>query len=145
VRTADAHSAASVLRDRVKRPDQVLAGVGYSLGAIVLNHYVSTFGEQVALDASVSISGALDCTYQMTYNRSQRVWQSMIVAYMKDEYLNSKWGDRIFKQLGRSSYQQLMRAKDIVVCTVVCFVLLVSPNRHLILMRNYCLFIHAGR
>jgi len=114
VRTDDAHSAASILRDRVKQPDQVIAGVGYSLGAIVLNHYVSSYGDQVALDISVSISGALDCNYQQLYIRSQRIWQSMIVAHMKDQYLFTKWGDRIYRQLGQRSYQQLMRAKHIV-------------------------------
>jgi len=123
-RTADVHSAASILRDRVKEKGQVLAGVGYSIGAIVLNHYVSSFGDQVALDVSVSISGALDCTYQKEYFRSQRIWQSMIVAHMKSQYLFSKWGDRLIHQLGSQKYQQLMRAQNIIVSTKVS-----SPRR----------------
>jgi predicted alpha/beta-fold hydrolase len=114
-RIEDAHSAAAILRDRVKGNDQVLAGVGYSLGAIVLNHYVASFGNQVALDVSVAISGALDCTFQQFYNRSQRIWQSMIIAHMKDQYLYPKWGDRIHRQIGQKHYQSLMRAGNIVV------------------------------
>ena len=94
---------------------QALAGVGYSLGAIVLNNYVSSFGDRVALDVSVSISGALDCRYQQHYARSRRIWQSMIVAHMKDQFLYSKWGNRIYTMIGPERYRQLMRARDIVV------------------------------
>lgn len=114
-RTADAHSAATIIRDRVLGEGQTLAAVGYSLGAIVLNHYVASYGDRVALDASVSISGALDCSYQQYYARSQRIWQSMIVAHMKDKFLFSKWGDRIIKRVGPKNFQGLMRAQDIVV------------------------------
>ena len=99
VRTSDAHAAAKILRERVKQPDQILAGVGYSLGAIVLNHYVSSAGDDVALDVSVSISGALACKYQKDFARSRRVWQPVIVANMKDLYLWSKWGHRIYQQV----------------------------------------------
>lgn len=117
-RTSDVHSAATILRDRVLRDKQTLASVGYSLGAIVLNHYVASYGDRVALDVSVSISGALDCNYQQYYARSQRLWQSMIVAHMKDNFLFSKWGDRIIKKLGSNRFQALMRAQDIVVSPV---------------------------
>jgi predicted alpha/beta-fold hydrolase len=118
-RVLDAHSAATILRNRVKRNEQVLAGVGYSLGAIVLNHCVATFGERVALDVSVAISGALDCTYQQVYRRSQRIWQPMIISHMKDQFLYPKWGNRIIHQIGQENYQKLMRAGDIVVGTIV--------------------------
>jgi predicted alpha/beta-fold hydrolase len=101
----------------VKGNQQVLGGVGYSLGAIVLNQYVASYGERVALDVSVSISGAMDCTFQQVYRRSQRIWQSMIVTHMKDHYLYPKWGNRIFQQIGQENYQKLMRAGDIVVGT----------------------------
>jgi predicted alpha/beta-fold hydrolase len=117
-RLVDAHSAAAILRYRVKGNEQVLAGVGYSLGAIVLNNYVASFGKRVALDVSVSISGALDCTFQQFYRRSQRIWQPMIVTHMKDQFLYPKWGNRIFHQIGQKNYQKLMRASDIVVSTI---------------------------
>ncbi|KAG7353123.1 hypothetical protein IV203_009171 [Nitzschia inconspicua] len=113
-RIKDAHSAAAVLRNRVKGDNQVLAGVGYSLGAIVLNHYVASFGTQVALDVSVAISGALDCTFQEVYNRSQRIWQTMIIAHMRDQFLYPKWGNRIIQKIGKKNYQKLMRAENIV-------------------------------
>jgi len=114
VRTSDAHAATKILRERVKQPDQILAGVGYSLGAIVLNHYVSSAGDDVALDVSVSISGALACKYQKEFARSRRVWQPVIVANMKGLFLWSKWGHRIYHQLGRTNYQKLLRARDVV-------------------------------
>jgi predicted alpha/beta-fold hydrolase len=114
-RTSDVHSAASILREKVLQDEQTLAAVGYSLGAIVLNNYVASYGHRVALDVSVSISGALDCTYQQHFVRSQRIWQPMIVAFMKDAFLYSKWGDRIMKRLGPKHFQGLLRAKDVVV------------------------------
>ena len=114
-RTSDVHSAASILRERVLQDGQTLGAVGYSLGAIVLNNYVKSYGQQVALDVSVSISGALDCNFQSHFARSQRIWQSMIVAHMKDTFLYSKWGNRIVSRLGPKHFQSLMRAKDVVV------------------------------
>jgi hypothetical protein len=86
-----------------------------------LNNYLSSYGENVALDVSVSISGALDCNFQKDFIRSQRLWQPMIVAHMKDMYFGPKWGQRISHKLGREKYQGLMRAKNIVVSLIPLF------------------------
>lgn len=114
IRTTDAHSAAAILRDRVLIPNQTLAGVGYSMGAIVLNRYVATHHD-VALNVSVSISGALNTIYQMNYLRSKFTWQRIITAHMKELFFKGKWGRRLHNQLGDQGYVQLLRAQNIVV------------------------------
>ena len=114
IRVIDAHAAASTLRERVLAPHQTLAGVGYSMGGIVLNRYVST-SKNVALDVSVSISGALCSLYQKDYHRSKRTWQRVITGHMKYMFFRGKWGNRLYQVLGREGYRELLRAQDIVV------------------------------
>jgi predicted alpha/beta-fold hydrolase len=121
VRTIDAHSAASTLRERVLEQNQTLAGVGYSLGAIVLNHYVASYQDEVALDVSVSISGALYCIPQKDFVRSQWTWQAMIAAHAKDFFMVGKWGRRLHHQLGKKNYERLLRATNVVVRTDLLF------------------------
>jgi hypothetical protein len=99
----------------VLQPNQILAGVGYSLGAIVLNHYVSKYEDDVALDVSVSISGALYSLYQKDYVRSKHTWQRIIAAHMKDMFMFGKWGERLYRRLGQQDYQQLLRAQNVIV------------------------------
>ena len=114
-RTCDAHSAASLLRERAVSPDQVLAGVGYSLGGIVLNKYLATYQEDAQLDVAVTISGALNCIHQPKYHRSKNTWQRMIAAHMKDVFMHGKWGRRLYHQLGQEEYEGLMRVQSVVV------------------------------
>jgi alpha-beta hydrolase superfamily lysophospholipase len=114
-RLIDAHSTALTLKQRVIKPDQMLVGVGYSLGAIVLNNYVASYGKGTALDAAVSISGSLNCHYQSIFQRSRRTWQPMIAAFMKDELLLPKWGRRIQKRLGPGGFRAFLRAYNVVV------------------------------
>lgn len=114
IRVSDAHSAASALRDRVLHPNQTLAGVGYSMGAIVLNRYVTT-SEDVALDVSVSISGALCTIYQKDFHRSKMTWQRVITGHMKEMFFRGKWGRRLHQYLGQDDYRGLLRAQNIVV------------------------------
>jgi hypothetical protein len=114
-RLIDAHSTALTLKQRVIEPNQMLVGVGYSLGAIVLNNYVASYGKDTALDAAVSISGSLNCYYQRIFQRSQRTWQPMIAAFMKDGLLLPKWGRRIQKRLGPDAFRAFLRASTIVV------------------------------
>ncbi len=42
---------------KAKGPEQLLAGVGYSMGAIVLGNYVARSGPGCHLDAAMAISG----------------------------------------------------------------------------------------
>lgn len=97
------------------QPNQVFGGVGYSLGAIVLNNYVANYGDQVELDVSVAISGALNTLFQKDFVRSGWTWQPMIAAHMKDVFFAGKWGQRVRHQLGKQKYQELLRATNVVV------------------------------
>ncbi len=84
------------------------------MGAIVLNRYVST-EKNVALDVSVSISGALCSIYQKEFHRSMKTWQRVITGHMKEMFFQGKWGKRLFHFLGHDNYQSLLRAQNIVV------------------------------
>lgn len=114
-RLMDAHAAAVRLKEQTRNNHSLLVGVGYSLGAIVLNNYIATYGEHVSLDVGISISGSLDCRFQEQFERSQRTWQPMFAAYMKENFLLRKWGNRLRQRLGRHGFQALVRATNIVV------------------------------
>jgi predicted alpha/beta-fold hydrolase len=82
-RTSDLHALAKALRQVHPGP---IAGVGYSIGAIVLSHYVVApqySDEPFPLDAAFSISGALDARQEATYYRPQRVWLPMIAEFFR--------------------------------------------------------------
>jgi len=80
-RWTDAHAAATAIR-RALAPNQILAGVGYSMGGIILTNYVSRAGPDCALDAAFSISGGLECRQEANYSRSKYTWFPMIVDFM---------------------------------------------------------------
>ena len=112
-RLTDAHEAALAVR-RAMKPGQMLAGVGYSMGAIVLNNYVATYGAECALSAAFSISGALECRYEMEFRRPQRLWQPMITDCSRQRHVR-KWYQRILERLGRNSMIGMMRSTTVVV------------------------------
>jgi hypothetical protein len=85
------------------------------MSGIVSNNYVASYGENVALDMSVAISGGLICTPQKDYRRSRFTWQPLIAAYMKKYFNNQKWGQRLCHQLGQDDYRDLVRANTVVV------------------------------
>jgi predicted alpha/beta-fold hydrolase len=92
-RWSDVHAAASALR-RALGPDQLLVGVGYSMGAIVVANYAVRSGSDCALDAAVAISGALECRVEQNYTRAQKLWQPMVAALLRLAYF-----DRFLPQL----------------------------------------------
>jgi predicted alpha/beta-fold hydrolase len=112
-RLTDAHEAALALR-RVLGPEQILVGIGYSMGAIVLNNYVATYGTDCALDAAFSISGAMDCREQITNLRLQRLWQPMIAKYMKESQYLVKWFERLRRRLSPQQLVAMMRSTSVV-------------------------------
>lgn len=109
-RVSDAHAAALAIR-RVHK--SILAGVGYSMGAIVLNNYVARYGTETPLDVAFSISGALECRYEISYQRPKRLWEPMITEYSRDRHL-TKWGEQMFEKLGEAGVMQLMRITNVV-------------------------------
>ena len=84
-RTSDVHAVAQALRRA--HSSGPLAGGGYSIGAIVLNHYVVD-GQYLTnanfpLDAAFSISGALEARQETQFLRPQRLWQPMIADFFR--------------------------------------------------------------
>jgi predicted alpha/beta-fold hydrolase len=113
-RTSDAHAAALALRKTLGE-HQVLVGVGYSMGAIVLSNYVASYGESCALDGAISISGGLDMRYQEHFFRAQRLWQPMLAETLRDEFLLGKWGHRVKERLSSHDFLRMMRASHVTV------------------------------
>jgi predicted alpha/beta-fold hydrolase len=129
-RWTDAHAAAVAVRramDRMHRDTvqmettgqvqqrrPILAGVGYSMGGIVLNNYVASFGSDCALDAAFSISGALECRHEMTYWRTQYTWQPLIAAFLRMDQYVTKWRSQLQQRLSKQSLQDLVRATNMV-------------------------------
>jgi predicted alpha/beta-fold hydrolase len=110
----DAHDAATALR-RALAPYQLLVGVGYSMGAIVLNNYVAEAGSACALDAAFTISGALDCRYELHDTRSKMLWQPMLAESLKSRFLLGKYGRKVQARLSNAELIALMRANSVVV------------------------------
>lgn len=88
-RTEDAHTTALALRN-VTADQQILAAVGYSMGAIILSNYVARAGDNCPLDAAVAISGGLDMRFEHYFYRAQRLWQPMLAKTLRDEFLVEK-------------------------------------------------------
>lgn len=113
-RLSDAHAAATAIRRAMKPSNnQLLAGVGYSMGAIVLSNYVATYGRDCALSVAFAISGALECRYEMDFQRPKRVWQPMITEFSRDRHL-SKWGERMKEKLSKQELIGMLRATNVV-------------------------------
>lgn len=113
-RVEDADHAARALR-KALGPHQILAGVGYSMGAIVLSNYVARSGKDCALDAAMAISGGLDMRHQNFYERAQRLWQPMLAKELRDVFVVGKFGERYRERLTKEQMLELMRATHITV------------------------------
>jgi predicted alpha/beta-fold hydrolase len=120
-RWSDAHEAAVVLRQRVvllpssgaQVPSQLLAGIGFSMGAIVLANMVSQTGSHCALDIAVSVSGGLDIRYNIINPRAERLWQPMLAMNLRHLFLLSKWGERIRARLPHNIWHQFLYAHTV--------------------------------
>jgi predicted alpha/beta-fold hydrolase len=112
-RTSDAHETATALK-RVLAPNQLLVGVGYSMGAIVLGNYVGRSGADCQLDAAFIISGALECRIEQNYERPKRLWQPMIADLMRKSQHLPKWARRMQKRLTNEEMIRMMRATNVV-------------------------------
>ncbi len=113
-RVTDVHAAALALQ-KVIDTDQVLIGVGYSMGAIVLSNYVASSGIDCALDGAISISGGLDMRFQEHFGRAQRLWQPMLAETLRSDFLLGKWGIRVHERLSKYEMLRMMRATHITV------------------------------
>jgi predicted alpha/beta-fold hydrolase len=111
-RVSDVHAAAKALR-RGLAANQILGGVGYSMGAIIINNYVARYGTEVALDVAVSVSGGLDMRREADFYRAQRLWQPVLCATLRNKFVLGKWGERVRMRLTRDQMKDLMRATHV--------------------------------
>lgn len=111
-RWQDAHQAAQTLRQTIVGP-QILAGVGYSMGAIVMGNMVTRTGPDCALDVAMAISGGLDMRNEIDFFRAQRLWQPLVATELRDTFVVGKWGERVRRRLTKDQMKALMRATHI--------------------------------
>ena len=117
-RISDVSAAARALRKAINRVSSspnnrmLLAGVGYSMGGIMLANYVAQ-SETNDLDAAISLSGALDTKQQMYFERSAYLWQPFIAKAMRDNLL-SRYSRQIKQKLGEEQFQEVMKAQSLV-------------------------------
>eukprot|EP00592_Proboscia_alata_P007191 CAMPEP_0194360064 /NCGR_PEP_ID=MMETSP0174-20130528/7375_1 /TAXON_ID=216777 /ORGANISM="Proboscia alata, Strain PI-D3" /LENGTH=656 /DNA_ID=CAMNT_0039131343 /DNA_START=324 /DNA_END=2294 /DNA_ORIENTATION=+ len=111
-RVSDVDVTAQRLKNVLQKSKTVLAGVGYSMGAIILSNYVARSGPNCYLDTAVAISGGLDMRGQLDFHRSMRLWQPMLASELREMILvkhRSKYEERLSKKQFRS----LLRATSI--------------------------------
>lgn len=119
-RTGDVDIAARAVRRgleevaRVNGVDrQVLSGVGYSMGAIILSNYVARSGENCALDSAVAVSGGLDMRQQLNFRRSMRLWQPMLTFGLRGDILLGKYARHYKSRLTKEQFLNLLRVTSI--------------------------------
>jgi predicted alpha/beta-fold hydrolase len=111
-RWSDVHAAAGALRKALGR-NQLLVGVGYSMGAIVVANYAVKSGSDCALDAAVAISGALECRVEQNYTRAQKLWQPMVAALLRLAYFD-RFLPQLASKLSESEILGYQRATHVV-------------------------------
>ena len=103
--TADVRAALTALR-KAAAADQLIAGVGFSMGAIIMANYVARSGADCKLDVAVGISGALDVRRQYFFRRSKRLWQPLLVQDLRD-LIVSKFRKQLQKRLSPQQIREL--------------------------------------
>jgi predicted alpha/beta-fold hydrolase len=111
-RVTDVHDASKSIRTALG-PDQILAGVGYSMGAIILSNYLARYGEDVHLDSGMAVSGGLDLREMYNSYRSQRLWQPMLAQTLLEDFVLEKFEGRFRQRLTNEQHLALMRSKSV--------------------------------
>jgi predicted alpha/beta-fold hydrolase len=120
-RTGDVDIAARALRrgltllaETQRRPRrQVLIGVGYSMGAIILSNYVARSGKHCSLDAAIAVSGGLDMRQNLNFRRSMRLWQPMLTFGLRDDILIGKYARFYKHKLTRDQFLSMLRTTSV--------------------------------
>ena len=113
-RISDVHVASGLLRKALSTEHkQTLAGVGFSMGAIVLANYVARSGTDCHFDAAMAVSGGLDMREQINFYRSQRLWQPMLAKELRDTFIIGKFEARYRHRLSEKDFLDLMRSAHI--------------------------------
>ena len=114
-RTSDVKAAAKALKKAIQqvspRNENLLAGVGYSMGAITLANFASD--PDCDLDVAVAFSGALDTKQQAYFERSASLWQPFIAKAMRDTLL-SKYSEQIRRKFDQEQFRKIMTASSLV-------------------------------
>jgi predicted alpha/beta-fold hydrolase len=111
-RWEDSRDAAIAVR-RSMVSGQLIAGVGYSMGAIILSNMVARTGAECALDVAVAVSGGLDMRYEIDFPRAQRLWQPLLTVTLRDTFVVGKWGERVRHRLTKEEMKMLMRSTHV--------------------------------
>jgi predicted alpha/beta-fold hydrolase len=111
-RILDIETAAKTVA-KARGKSQLLAGVGYSMGAIVLSNYVARSGDDCHLDTAMAISGGLDMREMLNFKRSMRLWQPMLAQTLRDEFIVSKFDSRFRQRLSKEEHLSLMRSSSV--------------------------------
>ena len=113
-RTTDIEAVAQTIRKAVD-VDQILVGVGFSMGAIVLSNYVAKSGFKCQLDAAMAVSGGLDMRENLNFQRSMRLWQPLLAQGLREDFIVNKFNHLFRQRLTQEQHLNLMRASSITV------------------------------
>ena len=111
-RWTDAHHASQAIRKGMAK-DQLLVGVGYSMGAIILSNLVGRAGNDCALDAAIAVSGGLDLRFQANFYRAQRLFQPIVTVALRGTFVLGKWGERVRARLSKQQMKALMQGTHV--------------------------------
>ena len=111
-RVSDVDASAKAIRKGLG-PNQIVAGVGYSMGAIIISNYVARSGGECGLDAAVAVSGGLDMRENLNFMRSMRLWQPMLAQSLKEDFIINKFDGRFRQRLTKEQHLALMRASSV--------------------------------
>mmetsp|Transcript_14949 Transcript_14949/g.28134 ORF Transcript_14949/g.28134 Transcript_14949/m.28134 type:complete len:648 (-) Transcript_14949:28-1971(-) len=111
-RITDVDATAKAIRKGLDK-NQMLAGVGYSMGAIILSNYIARSGKQCHLDCAMAISGGLDMRENLNFLRSMRLWQPMLAQTLKEDFIMKKFDGRFRQRLTKEQHLSLMRASSV--------------------------------
>jgi len=109
-RVTDVEAASKAIRKAMNNKEQLLAGVGFSMGAIILSNYVARSGEDCHLNVAISASGGLDSREDINYQRTERVWQPMVTPSWRTEYITKQFDIPFRQRLTKEEHLSLMRA-----------------------------------
>lgn len=115
-RISDISAAARVLKKAINEvsPEDglLLAGVGYSMGAIILANYVAQVNPP-EIDVAIAFSGSLDTMQQQHFQRSASLWQPFVAKKMRDTLLE-RYSRQIRQKLDQEQLKEVMKAKSLV-------------------------------
>jgi len=106
-RLSDLHHTAIALRKTLAE-GQLLIGSGFSMGAIIMNNYFASYGEDNMFDAAVTFGGGLDVRHQVKYYRSMRLWQPFLADELRNNFITPH--EEAFRQ--RVSAESIEAAKQ---------------------------------